>query len=80
MTWVFVSDIEVLRFAPPDTGPLWNVHHKIGMFITQIINRPSGVIVKMDKADSTFPRAFLALFFAVHITNREEKFVVLTRL
>jgi hypothetical protein len=74
-----VSDIGVLHLSPPDSAPLWNVHHRIGMFITRSITESSGVNAKMDKADSAFPRVNLALLFAMHITKFAEKFVVLIR-
>jgi len=71
--------MSVLRLALPGSGPLWNVHHKFwDVHYTEHFD-PPGLIIKMDKADSTFPRAFLALLFAVHITNRVSEFVVLIR-
>jgi hypothetical protein len=77
---MFESDIGVLRFDPPDSGPLWDVHHKTGMCITSIFNGPAGVNAKMDNADSAFPRVNLAVWIVMSITDRDSKIVVHTRL
>jgi hypothetical protein len=49
-----------------------------GMNITVIHQTTSGVILKMRRADSAFPRANLAICFVVSITNHRVDEVVHT--
>jgi len=77
---MFESDIAFLRIDPPDSGPLWDVHHKTGMCITSVFSRPAGDNAKMDKGDSAFPRMNLAVWIVMSITDRESEIVVHTRL
>src|SRR5579883_868633 len=68
-----------LRFALPDSGPLWDVHHSVGMFITRSNFDLAGDIVKMEQADSAFPRTNLAVWIVMRITEHKESAVVLAR-
>src|SRR5690349_3532173 len=69
-----------LRFALPDSGPLWDVHHSVGMFTTRSNFDLSGDIAKMEQANSAFPRTNLAVWIVVCITEHEERAAVLARL
>src|SRR5579863_229105 len=68
-----------LRFDLPDSGPLWDVHHSVGMFTTRSNFDPSGDIAKMEQADSAFPRTNLAVWIVVCITEHQESAAVLAR-
>jgi hypothetical protein len=68
----------VLRFAPPVSVSLWDVHHNFWNEHHSKNQTTSGVITKMRLADSAFPRANLAIVFVVSITNRRTDEVVHT--
>jgi hypothetical protein len=53
--------MSVLRLGPPVSGFLWGVRHKFWNEHHSHHQVPSGVITKMRKADSAFPRANLAI-------------------
>ena len=52
----------VLRFAPPVSVSLWDVHHNFWNEHHSHHQTTSGVITKMRHADSAFPRANLAVW------------------
>jgi len=68
----------VLRVAPPVSVSLWDVHHNFWNEHHSHHQTTSGVILKMRRADSAFPRANLAICVVVSITNHRTDEVVHT--
>ena len=75
---MFVSDMGVLRFAPPGSVSLWNVHHnKVGMCIAAVIKHHRASSLRWTKRIQLFLAHSSRYDFAVHITDHESEFVVL---
>jgi hypothetical protein len=68
----------VLRFAPPGSVSVWDVHHKFWYVHHRNLQTPSGAIAKMDHTDSAFPRAILAVLVVMSITDHDSESEVLT--
>jgi hypothetical protein len=70
--------MSVLRVTPPVSVSLWDVHHNFWNEHHSHHQTTSGVILKMRRADSAFPRANLAIVFVVSITEHKESAVMNT--
>jgi hypothetical protein len=67
----------VLRVAPPVSVSLWDVHHNFWNEHHSHHQTTSGVILKMRRAVSAFPRANLAVWIVMCSTDHESESVVL---